>query len=145
MIWVFHSRAAGEAHRTRCSGTVTLQSADNTALVCNSLQVGKLHVIIVIFSQLFAGQIKRTGLILDTLLINNQQLNTTANGSGKKPSQFRKSSVTVFELTSLTKVSTLRHFYSLSTLLLCSIPLGSSHWKYLSSKTEAPLGLNILF
>lgn len=59
-----------------------LQLANDTALLYNSLQVAKLHIIIVMFCQLFIN-IKRTGLILDTVLINKQQLNTAANGSGK--------------------------------------------------------------
>lgn len=59
MVWVFCSRVV-KAHYF-VLGTFTLQLANDMELLYNSLQVAKLYLIIVIFSQLFINRLKELG------------------------------------------------------------------------------------
>lgn len=57
MVWAFCSKVALKVHYF-VLGTFTLQLANDMELLYNSLQVAKLHLIIVIFSQLFINRLK---------------------------------------------------------------------------------------
>lgn len=58
--WVFHSAVVVKVHDFM-PGTLMLQLANDTALLYNSLQVAKLHIIIVMFSKLFINRLKELG------------------------------------------------------------------------------------
>lgn len=60
MVWVFWSEVVVKVHDF-VLGTFTLQLGKEVELLYSSLQVAKLHLKIVIFSQLFINSLKELG------------------------------------------------------------------------------------
>lgn len=60
VVWAFCSTVVVKVHDF-VLGAFMRQLANDMALLYNSLQVAKLHLIIVIFSQLFINRLKELG------------------------------------------------------------------------------------